>query len=126
MDGLNYFDPEDNVRSLWCAVFLDELLTKMDNDENLEDNEWIYAFNLFFLGVQKKEENALSISASIVNHYEKLKKKADAKRKIKRLAELSGCKYKKFYIQLGKEIFNFNPSNSRFVMMVKDGVENNN
>lgn len=112
--------------TLQCGIFMSALLAEMEKDNDSNNSEWLIAFNLFMFGSKKKKDKALAIIVMIKSYYNQDKEiKRDIKRKIDRLKYASDKKYRIFYQQLYKEMFDFDPDNSILLKMVMEGAQKN-
>lgn len=115
---------KDGGITLQCGIFISALLEEMEKDNNLDNSEWIVAFNSFFFGTEKKKDKALAIIIMIISHYNQNKgAKRITKQKINKLLYASSEKYRKYYQQLYKEMSSFNPDSSILLKMIIEGAQ---
>ena len=124
MQSIGDISEKDGGITLQCGIFISALLEEMEKDDNLDNSEWIVAFNLFFFGTKKKKDKALAIIAMIMSHYNQNKEvKRTIKQKINKLLYASSEKYRKYYQQLYKEMSSFNPDSSILLKMIIEGAQ---
>ena len=110
--------------SLWCGVFLSNLLNEMIKDNSLNDSDWVATFNLYFFGNKKEKKKALAAIVMIMAACKQFgKTKRSIKEGVYKLKSASGDKYASFYTQLYKEMFSFDEHKSKLLKMTMDGAK---
>lgn len=107
-----------------CGIILMALLDEMEKDNDLTDNnDWMTAFNIYFFGVKRERQKALAVIMMLIACYQPgIDSKRNINKRIKKLMVASDNKYAKFYKELYKEMFDFNPKKSTLLRMLeKDG-----
>ncbi len=110
---------------IWSNAIVLLLLEKMEKESNLEKNEWLIAFNLFFFGTRKGENESLTAATMIMACFHPSEEtRTSIKKRINKLSKASNSKFRPFYQQIYKELFSFDPDKSKLLKMMERGVSN--
>lgn len=125
IEGVDSNNVERDGIFIWSNAIVLILLEEIEKESNLENNEWLIAFNLFFFGTKKDKDKSLTAATMVMACFHPSKEmRQNIKKRIDKFAKASNSKYKPFYQQIYKEIFCFNPNKSKLLKMMEKGVSN--